>query len=325
MRKILTILLSSAFLCLPLLALAQEPSDSSVLVVIDTPPNSPIIDREIEKGDLLEYEIRIKNNLGGKAGLYALVYDVDRDGRFVPYNDPSELDETTSLARWISFRRAVIEVESGQEVIQALKIRPAPEAKEGTYKAVIVLSRGSTQVGAVESAEKYNEAKINLSVTIKSHILEKAEIAEFKPVKPILTASPLEFSLKIKNVGNQAVSPRGEAILYTKGGRELASVMVEGQSVEPGKIESFPVKISFTGAPGRYKVKFLGEYGESNRDLQDVIYILYLPIVILSLIVVAVIGFLVWLTLFINKHRANSRQGQPSKEPARGHVINLKR
>jgi hypothetical protein len=296
--------------------------DSEVLVLLDTPPNSPAISGEMEKGTVAEYTIRIKNayQTAGKVGLYALVYEVDKNGIYIPY-DSSDLDVNAALSKWINFPRSVIELEQGQEVVKELNIRPSPDAKDGDYRAVIVLGRGSTQSGAAETAEKYNEPTININIKIKAHTIERAEVASLGPVTPVLTKSPLQFSLKIKNIGNVPINPKGEVVLYTKNGKELASSNIESSQIAPDETKEFLAKVNYIGSPGRYKVKFLGEYGENNKELQDVIYFLYLPTVILIIIIVFIIGGLAWLANLINKRRFGSNK----KEEEKDYVINLRR
>jgi hypothetical protein len=308
----------------PLAAQVQEESDV-VQVVLGTPPTASIIDKQSEKGDITEYTVKIKNNLGGKASIYTLIYDINSDGTLKQYNDPSELDDATSITRWVEFRRAVIEVEMGQEATQVLKIKPSINALSGTYHAVMILGQGSTRTGAAETAEKFNEAKIFLNWTIKDHTVERAEIAEFRPLKPVLTRSPLGFSLKIKNIGNTAVVPSGEVVLYTKNGKELSSAAISGSSIASGETKSFPVNIKFNGGPGRYKAKLIGEYGETSKDLQDVIYFLYLPTVLLSIIIILILAGLVWLTIIINKRRGVLAGGVQAKPEIKNYVINLRK
>lgn len=308
-------------------SLSAAEDDSVFAVVLATPPVSPTITKELEKGGVAEYSVKIKNDTGvvGKVGLYPLVYEVDAEGVYRYYDDQS-LSRDSSLAKWIDFQRSVIELEMGQEVVKELKIRPAPDAKEGSYQAVIILSKGSTQVGAAEAAERYNEAKITINLTIKAHVVERAEIAEFKPGTPVLTKSPLAFSLKVKNIGNRPVAPKGELILYTKGGKELASAPVGGGTIQPGQTQSYPAEIKFMGTPGRYKVKFLAEYGDGNKELQDIIYVLYMPAVLLIVSIVLLLGLLVYLTILINKRRrALPEKGGDTHRDSRDYVINLKK
>lgn len=327
-KKTLLVLMVAVF-AWPAALFAAGDSDSNYSVILSTPPVSPTIIREMEKAEVAEYDIKIKNNFdsGGNVGLYPLVYEVGADGVYKYYDDQS-LNRDSSLAKWIDFKRSVIELGPGQEDVQKLRIRPSPDAKEGAYQAVIILSRGSTQLGAAEAAEKYNEAKITINLTIKAHIIERAEISEFKPVSSVLTKTPLGFSLKIKNIGNRPISPKGDVLLYTKNGKELSSVSIGGQTIQPNQIGEYPVEIKFLGTPGRYKVKFLGEYGEGNKDLQDIIYVLYLPAVMLTILIVILLSLLGYLAVLINRRKAK-KEGEHNddgnEKGHKGYVINLKK
>lgn len=325
--KIKGALLLLGLLCCPFLSWAAKADDSNIVQVsLAAPPTASIIDRQCEKSQMLEYEVKIKNNTEFKAGLYALVYDINPEGTFKYYNDPSELDPAVFITPWVNFQRGVIEIEPFAEVSKTLKINISPVASEGKYHAVIILAQGSTQVGAAQVAEKVNAAKIFLNLEVKSHTIEKAEITEFGPKTAVLTRSPLEFNLKIKNIGNTPVSPAGEVILYTKNGKELSSAKISETEIAPNNIESFPVKINFVGAPGRYKAKFFGEYGEDKNDLQDIIYFLYLPTKLLTVIVILILAGLIWLTVLINKRKKRPPVlGQTSDKPVRDYVINLKK
>ncbi len=304
--------------CRPVLA----DDDSEILLILDTPPNSPAISTEMEKGDLVEYQIRIKNayQTQGKVGLYPIIYEVDKNGMYTFY-DSKDLTSDEALSRWISFPRGPIELNQGDEVIHKLEIRPSPDAKEGDYRAVVVLGQGSTQSGAAEAAQKYNVPTININIKIKSHTIERVEVSGLGPATPILTKSPLEFVLKVKNIGNVPTVPRGELVLYTKNGKELASATLDGSQVMPEEVKSFPIKVEYIGSPGKYKAKFIGQYGADNKDLQDLIYFLYLPVVVLVIIVVLILFVLIWLTIVIGRRRQRSdKQGDE-----RGYVINLRK
>lgn len=310
---------------LPLAAQVQTEPDV-VQVVLGTPPTSSIIDKESEKSDITEYTVKIKNNLGGKASLYTLIYDINPDGTLKQYNDPSELDDATSITRWVEFRRAVIEIEKDQETEQILKIKPSVNAAPGIYHAVMILGQGATRSGAAETAEKFNEAKIFLNFTIKDHTIERAEIANFSPITPVLTKSPLGFSLKIRNIGNTPITPSGEIIIYTKNGKELTSASIGGAVIAPNETKSFPVNIKFNGGPGRYKAKLVGQYGETAKDLQDIIYFLYLPTILLSIVVILLLAGLIWLTILINKRKSHlAATGGQAKSEIKNYVINLRK
>lgn len=254
---------------------------------------SPIvIDEECQARDLFEYNIKIKNNLEGRVTLYAIVNDVSEKFGLIKYGDPSELDLTSSLTRWLEFSRGVIELKAGEEIEMPLKIKVNQDALPGKYFARISFGRGSNREQAERKVEESNEAELLINFEVVEHIVEKIEIAEFRPTKGIFTKQPVSFSLKIKNIGNKDMSASGEVVVYNKGGKELGSARFneDGRKIKQGEISSFPISINLPEGIGKFKARLRVEYGEEKRDLQDSVYFL-----VLSKIILIIIGFCVFL------------------------------
>lgn len=254
-----------------------------------------IIDKVCKKRDLLEYSIKIKNNSENKAFLYAFVNDISEEGT-IEYKDPTDLSLATSLMRWIEFRRGVIEIDPGEEVEQPLKIKVNFDAPPGKYHARIALGEGTNIDRASESLE-LSPPELLINIDVEEHVVEKAEIVEFKPIRGVFTKSPIGFSLKIKNIGNTEIEPQGEVVIYSKGGKELASVNFneENHKISPDRIVDFPISLEVGEKLGRFKAKLRAEYGQDRKDLQDVVYFLLLSkgaLILIGFIILILVTFL---------------------------------
>ncbi len=313
MKRIIILLFILLF---PLLGVKAGEGDISIVPIV--------IDEKCRARDLLEYNIKIKNNLEGRVTLYAVVNDVLEDFGVVKYNDPTELDLTSSLTRWIEFRRGVIELAASEEIEMPLNIKVNQDAPPGKYHARIVLGRGSNREQAERKVEKSNEAELFISLEVEEHIVEKIEITEFRATKGIFTKQPVSFSIKIKNIGNKDMAVFGEVIVYNKGGKELGSVNfnTEKQKIEQGKIKDFPVSIILPEGMGKFKAKLKVEYGEEDkRDIQDNIYFL-----VLSKIILIIIGFCVFLlSIFLAFLISKKKYKEIQEENLRDDVGGLKK
>lgn len=293
-----------------------------------------VIDQKGQARDIWEGKIKIKNDLPTtKVDIYAQVNDVSPEGGLIEYADPSELEMGTSLAKWIDFKRSVIELEPGQETEEQLRIKVPPDAKPGKYHAIIVMARGGNIDIARQSAETLNEARVMVNFEVGEHIVEKAEISEFKPVRAISRQSPVMFSLKIKNIGNREIRPQGEIIVYDNGGKELgsASLSQDKSSIASGTSRTFILPVKVAGGLGKYKAKADLNYGQqTNLNLQDVVYFLYLPTKILIVIVFLVIILVGLAAFWLNRKNkggppALPKKPRPAERKLNDYVINLKR
>lgn len=293
-KRIITVFLISLFF-LPLVVLAE----GGGIVV-----SPSIIDEKCKARDMLEYTVKIKNDSENKAFLYAFVNDISKDG-VVSYKDPSELDLSSSLTRWIEFRRALIEIEQGEEAEIPLNIKVNHDAPAGNYHVKIAFGEGSNRDLARKNILDSNKSELLINIDVEEHIVEKAEIVEFKPLKNIFTKAPIDFSLKIKNIGNRKIKPQGEIVIYNKGGKELASASFNegGHSILSGKTEDFPISLNLDEKLGRFKAKLRIEYGQDRKDLQDVVYFLLLPKGALILIGVIILVLVVFLASAINRKK----------------------
>jgi len=316
MKKIIIITLLALFF-FPSFVFAEENSIKRDIII-----SPSIIDEECEARDMLEYDVKIKNVSGGRITLYAVVNDISEENGIIKYKDPSDLDINSSLVRWLEFRRAVIELDKDEERKIPLKIDVHEGAKPGVYHARIAIAKGSNRSQAIESAYKLNTEELLINLEVKKHVIEKVEIVEFKPVKGFFTKQPVEFILKMRNIGNENVALGGDLAIYNNRGREIATVDLgrKGRVLDSGKEMKIPINIRVPSSFGKFKAKLRVEYGGSKKDLQDAVYFLIMPKWLIVIVVLLVLFLATFLALSISErkrkkimHRHNT--GDFVKEP----------
>lgn len=309
--KIAIFILFFAFCIFPKGAKAVDINLSVSPSLIDV-PSADI--QACEKGRIcLEREITIKNNSDVRADIYPQVNDISPEG-IVRYSDPSELPADRSLTRWTDFYRAVIEIPPGESVKKTLKIIASPNAIPGVYHSIITFPPGGNMTEAQLADSKLNQAKLLLNIEVKAHIIEKAEVSLFKPAKVIFTDKRIGFLLKIKNIGNEVISPVGEIVIYNKGGKEVGSITVKEKTVAPNETVDFSSTGSFKILPGKYQAKLIVNYGGSNRDLQGNVYFSYLPLGFLIFFLLFMFAMIFVGAFIIDKRRREKRGQEGSSE-----------
>jgi hypothetical protein len=258
-----------------------------------------------EKGQIcLEKTITIKNNSAFRADVYAQVNDLSSSTGLVPYNDPSELPADASLVRWIEFYRSMITIMPGETATQTLRITASPHAKPGKYHAIISFPTGNNLPEAQALDQQRNEAKLQINLDLVEHQIEQAEINRFKPLHSFFTDNSIGFILKIKNIGNQPITPTGDINIYDKGGRQIDSLPIASVTIAPGEIKDFPTGAKLNLGPGKFKAIIDLNYGKDNsKNLTDIIYFSYLPLVLFIILLLVILGIIASAAFYYHKRK----------------------
>lgn len=294
-----------------------------------------IIDEKAMAGDILEYEVKIKNNGSAKADIYAMVNDISEKDGEIDYGDPGELDRDKSITTWLEFKRGVIELLPGTEMTLPLKIDVGSSAKPGQRYARIAFPVGSNKpLAEAGMAEKtYSQLQINIEVV--ENIIEKSQISGFSVTKKVFLFSPISFLVRLDNNGNRPIVPEGYLYLYNRRGEEVAKIDAnpDKASIEPEKSWEQAIDWQEVSGLGKFKAKLEIEYGEKDkRDLQDTLFFWYFPWKFLALVFVATFFFLVGMIVLIFRrtyirHQPESQVPIPVKKTAHraGEIIDLKK
>jgi hypothetical protein len=223
-----------------------------------------------------------------------------------------------------------------------LRIIASPNATPGKYHALISFPTGGNLTEAQATDQKLNEAKVQINLDIVEHQVEQAEINRFQPVSGFFTNNNISFILKIKNIGNQPVSPEGEIVIYDKGGKEVGSIPISGSTIAPNEIKDFPAQTKLNIGPGKFKARLNLNYGQDNgKNLTDIVYFSYLPLALFLVLLVFILGLATSAAVYISKRKKEKRSSSaaaahdeedsssgPTVSRAKHHhkyIINLKR
>ena len=289
---------------LPTIARAQENGGVEVIPAI--------IDEQARARDILEYEIKIKNNSEQKKDLYTLVNDVSITAGRQEFLSPGKSDRTVSVANWIRISRGVIELNPGEETTASLKIEISPYASPGKRYAIITFAQGANRADAEKRMKITKQAELLINVDIKEEIIEKAQINSFKTSKSTYLERPIIFSLELENFGNRVINPTGAIYIYNRRGEEIDYITLSGDEARlaPGEKKAFEKIWDNDRGLGKLKARVEIEYGQNNkRDLQDTIYFWIMPWPLLlifgggALFLVIIITFLLFKKTYHNQGR----------------------
>jgi len=276
-----------------------------------------IIDQKAEARDILELSVKITNNTSSKVNLYPIVNDISITEGRQEFLEPSLLDKSTSLARWIQISRGVIELRPGEAKEIPFSVHVNLNAKPGKYYAVITFAQGSTRVEAEAKALKLNQPQVLLNIEVEEHIIERAQIQRFQTEKNFFLNFPVKFLLGIENTGNREIKPVGSIHIYNRRGEEVGSVDVNQAqaAIVPQAYNLFENLWQSKKGFGQYKAVLAAEYGnEEKRDLQDTIYFWVLPWQFLIFFGGGLLVLIILLLLLIRKRLGNySAQRPPYK------------
>ena len=304
-------LLISFVACLLLLVANSSLAQQAIVV---TPA---VIDQKAEARDILEFSVKITNNTLSKVNLYSIINDISvKEGR-QEFIEPSLLDKSTSLARWIEISRGVIELWPAQTKDIPFSVHVNLNAKPGKYYAVIIFAQGSTRAEAEAKASKLNQPQTLLNIEVEENIIEKAQLQQFKSEKNFFLNFPVKFLLGIENTGNREIKPVGSIHIYNRRGEEVGSVDVNQAqaAIVPQAYNLFENLWQSKKGFGQYKAVLAAEYGnEEKRDLQDTIYFWVLPWQFLIFFGGGLLVLIILLLLLIRKRLGNySAQRPPYK------------
>jgi hypothetical protein len=287
-----------------------------------------IIDEKVKPRDILEKKIKIDYNVkdGGKANIYAVVYDFkDKDGN-IKYSGPGSSDKEDSIASWISLSRGANELMPGQSVDLPLVIKVNFNAKPGKYYAVIYYVNAHDGYAAESMSQSGAWPKTNINLEVLDHKVEKAQIIKFISRSNVYLDGPADIMLQIRNIGNDDIVPGGSIRIYDRRGEEIEDLPInkDKKTLTATEESMFSAVWAATGRIGKFKALADVNYGADNdKNFQDTIFFWVIPKKILIMFGAGIIILTLLLGLIIFRRNKMSMEIQKGKSQGEK-ILNLK-
>lgn len=268
-----------------------------------------VINQKAKARDIIKEQLTVTNQSDHVLNLYADVVDIHPEGEAPP---PDSLE--ASLARWIEVTRGVIELAPEESRTIPYLIHVNMRAVPGVYHARIRFMVGTTKAQAKEYP---GTTSLLLTVEVEDDARERLELGGFVAEEPLVTAGNAGFNYKLENVGNRALTPRGEIRIFNRKGEEVGTVPInpDKKTIDASAKEQLAAVWDTAGRFGKYKAFLDIEYGENQlATVNDTVYFWVFPWkeVLFALIGIMVLAFL---GTYAMHTRSVSRRPAPAYVP----------
>lgn len=325
----LKLLLSALFLCLTLLlaqiSYAQEDESGR----LDLTVSPPVIELTAKPGEKVVEKFRVRNNLAEP-----VVLQIDTR-RLI--SDPSEgtpIPEEEAKAEelsWVTFDRPEFTANPREWQDITFTIDIPESAAYGYYYVFRIAPKDDADISSTGASIKGEILIVTLLNVLKDGALSKTELISFNARNSINEYLPVDFSVKLENMGNIHVKPRGNIFVTRGGGDEISILEVNPNigSILPGGTREFEaswddgflvrenvmedgeVKLDEAGQPvtkisfnwnkltsfrfGPYEARLLMVYDDGGKDvtIEGVTTFWVIPYAAIGVIIVALIVLIV--------------------------------
>lgn len=269
----------------------------------------PIFELTLMPGQSSENIIKMNNPTSSLVEVYPTVmnFQAGSETGDPTFTSASEEGRPYSLANWITFNKAKLALTPEQDIEFKFKISVPTDAEPGGHYGVVFYVSEPPKPSEKETQIAISSMLGSLIlVRVPGDIKEEAVLREFS-AKKFYWKMPADLVVRIENIGNVHIKPRGDIIVKNMLGSQNAALDVNPKkgNILPESIRRFDVR--FEGSKfslGRYSANLNLQYGESNKTISGKISFWVIPWWLITIIVVLLI-VIVW--LIVRKIRKNRR------------------
>lgn len=265
-----------------------------------------VIDEEVTARDIIEKTITLTNTGEQPVTVYPSVNNIaiDEGGGITEFIPAVMSDRTQSLAAWVEISRAGVDMQPGDTKTLTLTLRIHPEPLDGTYHAFIGFGYGRNRDEAEAQVKRGDAPGTVVTVTVADKKTVFLKLSQFVVDRFITGINDRAAEFRIKNPGDEALTPQGEIIIYDSRGTEVTAVPLnaEGVAIAPGEEHTFTAPVSAQGLFGKYKAYLDVEYGTTQRaSVQDTAFFYALPFKLILPIFAFVIILVIGVSMYVHK------------------------
>lgn len=234
-----------------------------------------IIDGHGKPREILRYTVTLVNDTSYMKPVYPWVSTVDPKKGELSAGEAEEKSRGEALGKWIEISHAGQFVKAGESIELPVLIQIDVAAKPGVYHAALNFSVGADRASAQGSDDTVS---VFVNITVDDDANERLQLGEFAPERNFFGGDKASFALRIENIGNRGVVPKGKIHIYDRKGEEVATIdaNAQGEKVEPSAALNLAGVWAAGGEFGRYKAFLDVEYGERGT-LQDTAFFWVMP------------------------------------------------
>ena len=225
-----------------------------------------IIEERAIPGDVYRTTLRVTNLGTDEKTFFFFTKDIESltDGKPVFSETPNPV---YGLAEWVKLGISSLRLKSGEMREVPITVTVPENATPGSHIGGIFTSLEAIRPETTGVGIGYEVGTI-VTFRIAGDVTEEARIREFRTTKTVYREPTASFSVRVENVGNVLVKPRGPLEVTDMFGRTVATavVNVEGSAIFPKSERTF--ESGWVGGRfsiGRFQATVALVYGEDGR------------------------------------------------------------
>ena len=276
--------------CLVSLVSAQSAAPSSPSTGLAVTP--PTFEVNGNPGDIIKNTVKLEN-----MHPYSVEIAVDRRN-FTAIGEEgavglTEEETSFSLASWIEVNPTAITIPPKTAQYFTFYIKVPLQAEPGGHFGSLIFRTIPTEKLEGSGASLAQEIGALVLLRIAGETIEQANIESFKALKNLYETGPVNFEIRIKNLGNVHTKPTGNIVITNALGKQVATIATESKNVLPGATRRLDATWDTKWRLGRYSATYTAILSDqTTRSLTTTFTILpYRVLTALALILVILIVF----------------------------------
>ncbi len=210
-----------------------------------------------------------------------------------------------SLKDWIVMNAGAINLGKGETKNVQFDLNIPQNAEPGGHFATVLFTTVNNKPDPGTGSLLSQKVGSLVFLTVAGTVQEKASVISFNALKRILWKNQnINFILKVKNIGNVYVRPRGFLIINDIFGRKVSEIEIDGKNVLPTAIREIPMQYNAKNLFGPYTATLSLTYGSTNQNINATTGFWIIPfvptiIILLFIIMIFLMRKRLWLAILV--------------------------
>lgn len=247
-------------------------------------------------GDSVSEKIRVRNESAVDSTYQIVVEDfkaVGEEGGVDLIDNQS--NTTYSLAKWVFPEPKNFSIAAGKEKEIPYTINVPKNAEPGGHYGSILITMGNgSPVAGGSGAAVVSRVGSLILLRVSGNVKEEANLLTFKSDKSYYEKGPVSLTLRVKDIGNNHIRPKGTIVVTNLFGQKVAEIDLNGLNVLPGAIRKMDTVWKPKGfLASRYTATLVSTYGTNSKSLSSSTSFIIFPkfMIVISIALILIILF----------------------------------